>query len=88
MTDAKVKPRLSYCLERQPRLPDCQSVLVGAGSKLSSQHFGLALHNRSLEHCRLWVLAGAITHTFTNTVKMYVLFALVLPHIYILLLMG
>lgn len=63
MTDVKLEARPNYCRGRQPRLQGCQSELVGAGSKLSSQRFGLALHIRSLVLCRLWVLAGANTHT-------------------------
>lgn len=63
MTDVKVVARLTnYCHGRQPRLQDCQSELVGAGSRLSSQRFGLTLHIRSLVLCRLWVLASANTH--------------------------
>lgn len=64
MTDVKVIPRQSYCLRRQSRLPDCQLELVGAVSKLSFQCFGLDLHIRSLEHCRLW---GENTHTVVYT---------------------
>lgn len=65
MTDVKVVARPNYCRGRQPRLRGCQSELVGAGSKLSSQRFGLALHIRSLVLCRLWVLAN--THTYFCT---------------------
>lgn len=68
MTDVKAEARPNYCCRRQPRLQGCQSELVRAGSKLSSQHFGLALHIRSLVLCRLWVLAGANTHEQTHIV--------------------
>lgn len=63
MTDVKVVARPNYCRGRLPRLQGCQSELVGAGSKLSSQQFGLPLHIRSLVLCRLWVSAEENMHT-------------------------
>lgn len=64
MTDVEVVARPNYCRGRQPRLQGCQSELVGAGSKLSSQcFFGLALHIRSLVLCRRRLCWQGPTHT-------------------------